>query len=121
MFITTYQDPDQFLLKTRTTLEKDEVRNSLLLGIAASIKTSPLYTSFYLATVEDENGLLAVACMTPPHNLILSGWEGESAEAFTLLIQNLRGGNWPVPGVIGPAQISRKFCADLGKADGPAV
>ncbi len=118
MFITTYQDPDQFLLKTRTTLEKDEVRNSLLLGIAASIKTSPLYTSFYLATVEDENGLLAVACMTPPHNLILSGWEGESAEAFTLLIQDLRGGNWPVPGVVGPAQISEKFAQTWTKQTG---
>jgi predicted GNAT family acetyltransferase len=109
MFITTYQNPDQFLLKTRPTLEKDEVTNSLLLGIAASIKTSPLYTSFYLATVEDENGLRAAACMTPPHNIILANLQGVSAETFTLLIQDLRRGNWPVPGVVGPAPIAEKF------------
>lgn len=118
MFITTYQDPDQFLLKTRPTLEKDEVTNSLLLGIAGSIKTSPLYTNFYLATVEDESGLLAAACMTPPHNIILANLEGASVEAFTLLIQDLLRGNWPVPGVIGPAPIAEKFAQTWTKQTG---
>src|SRR5450432_1973890 len=100
MFITTYQDPDQFLLETRPILEKDEAINSLLLGIAASVKNSPLYTSFYLATIEDENGLLVAACMTPPHNLILASWEAEDEAAFTLLVQNLQSEKWPVSGVI---------------------
>jgi uncharacterized protein len=115
MFITTYQDPDQFLLKTRPVLEKDEVTNSLLLGIAASVKKSSLYTSFYLATVEDENSLLVAACMTPPHNLILANWQGESDEVFALLIQDLQRGNWPVPGVVGPAPISEKFAQTWAK------
>jgi uncharacterized protein len=118
MFITTYKDPDQFLLETRPILEKDEAINSLLLGIAASVKNSPLYTSFYLATVEDENGLLVAACMTPPHNLILASWEGESDEAFALLIQDLRRENWPVPGVVGPAQTSEKFAQTWAKLTG---
>lgn len=118
MFITTYQDPDQFLLKTRPTLEKDEVTNGLLLGIAASAKKSALYTSFYLATIEDENGLLVAACMTPPHNLILSHWRGESDEAFTLLIQDLQREKWPVPGVVGPAQTSEKFARTWAKLMG---
>ena len=118
MFITTYQDPDQFLLETRPILEKDEAINSLLLGIAASVKNSPLYTSFYLATIEDENGLLVAACMTPPHNLILASWEGESDEAFALLIQDLRRENWPVPGVVGPAQTSEKFALTWAKLTG---
>jgi uncharacterized protein len=118
MFITIYQDPDQFLLKTRPTLEKDEAINGLLLGIAASVKKSSLYTSFYLATIEDENGLVIAACMTPPHNLILSSWQGESEEAFTLLIQDLRRGNWPVPGVVGPVQTSEKFARTWAKLTG---
>jgi uncharacterized protein len=118
VFITTYQDPDQFLLKTRPTLEKDEVTNGLLLGIAASAKKSPLYTSFYLATVEDENRLLVAACMTPPHNLILARLEGESDEAFALLIQDLQRGKWPVPGVVGPAQTSEKFAQTWAKLTG---
>ena len=46
MFITTYQDPDQFLLETRPILEKDEAINSLLLGIAASVKNSTSIQAF---------------------------------------------------------------------------
>ena len=118
MFITTYQDPDDFLLKTRPILEKDEVTNGLLLGIAASVKTPSLYTSFYLATVEDENRLLVAACMTPPHNFILSSLEGASDEAFTLLIQDLQRRNWPVPGVLGPALASEKFAQTWAKMTG---
>ncbi|HEY5005336.1 MAG TPA: GNAT family N-acetyltransferase [Ktedonobacteraceae bacterium] len=118
MFITTYKDPDQFLLETRPILEKDEAINSLLLGIAASVKNSPLYTSFYLATIEDENGLLVAACMTPPHNLILASWEGQSDEAFALLMQDLRRENWPVPGVVGPAQTSEKFARTWARLTG---
>lgn len=43
MLITTYQDPDDFLLKTRDALEKDEVTNGLLLGIVSSIKLFSLF------------------------------------------------------------------------------
>jgi predicted GNAT family acetyltransferase len=118
MFITTYQDPDQFLLKVRPILEKNEATNGLLLGIAASVKTPSLYTSFYLATIEDENRLLVAACMTPPHNLILVSLEGESDAAFALLIQDLQRGNWPVPGVIGPAPVSERFAQMWAKLTG---
>jgi uncharacterized protein len=118
MLITTYQDPDAFLLKARPTLERDEATNGLLLGIAASVKNSPLYTSFYLATIEDENGLLVAACMTPPHNLILYSHEAEDEAAFTLLVQNLQSEKWPVSGVIGPAQTSEEFAKIWSKLTG---
>jgi predicted GNAT family acetyltransferase len=118
MFITTYQDPDDFLLKTRATLEKDEVTNGLLLGIAASIKNSPLYATYYLATIEDENGLLVAACMTPPRSLILVSWEPENEAAFVMLIQDLQRENWPVSGVLGPVQASEKFAQIWTKVTG---
>ncbi len=118
MLITTYQVPDDFLLKARTTLEQDEVTHGLLLGIASSVKNSPLYTTYYLATIEDEDGLLVAACMTPPHNLILSSWRGENEAAFALLIQNLQQGNWSVSGVIGPARTSEKFAQSWAKMTG---
>jgi hypothetical protein len=109
MLITAYQDPDDFLVKTRATLAKDEVTNGLLLGIVSSIKKSSLYETYYLATIEDENGLLVAACMTPPHNLLLYSGEPENVAAFTLLIQELLGENWSVPGVTGPVTVAEKF------------
>jgi uncharacterized protein len=109
MLITAYQDPDDFLVKTRATLAKDEVTNGLLLGIVSSIKKSSLYETYYLATIEDENGLLVAACMTPPHNLLLYSREPENAAAFTLLIQELLGESWSVPGVTGPVPVAEKF------------
>ncbi|MBA2392620.1 MAG: GNAT family N-acetyltransferase [Ktedonobacteraceae bacterium] len=118
MFITTYQDPDQFLLKVRPTLQKDEVTHGLLLGVAAGVKKSALYTSFYLATIEDEGRLLVAACMTPPHNIILASLEDESDAAFSLLIQDLQRANWPVPGVLGPARISERFAQMWEKLTG---
>jgi predicted GNAT family acetyltransferase len=123
MFITVYQDPDDFLLKTRAMLEQDEVTNSLILGIAASIKNSSLYATHYLATIEDENGLLIAACMTPPHNIILYGREPENGEpeneaAFTLLVQNLRAGDWFVMGVTGPVPVAENFARSWAKLTG---
>ena len=118
MPITTYHDPGDFLLKTRPILEKDEVTNGLLLGIASSIKNSSLYSKYYLATIEDENGLLVAACMTPPHKLILSCREPENEAAFTLLIQNLRNDNWSVSGVLGPALVSENFAQAWTKLTG---
>jgi uncharacterized protein len=118
MFITVYQDPDDFLLKTRATLEQDEVTNSLILGIAASIKNSSLYATHYLATIEDEHGLLIAACMTPPHNIILYGREPENEAVFTLLIQSLRTGDWFVTGVTGPVPIVENFARSYAKQAG---
>jgi hypothetical protein len=73
MIINTYQNAHDFVSRTRPVLEKNEVVNSLILGIAlglvnasASIKAGP-----YLATVEDEQkSLLAAACMTPPRKRV---------------------------------------------------
>jgi predicted GNAT family acetyltransferase len=121
MLITTYQDPDDFLLRTHPTLEKDEATNGLLLGIASSIKNSSLYSTYYLATIEDEIGLLVAACMTPPHNLILYSRDSREASneaAFTLLLQNLQNENWPVPGVIGPALLAENFAHIWAKVAG---
>lgn len=118
MFITTYQDPTAFLLKTRSTLEQDEVPNGLLLGIAASIKDSSLYATYYLATLEDESGLLVAACMTPPHNIILYGREPVHEAAFAMLIQNLLEGHWSVAGVTGPVPLAENFARSWKRLTG---
>jgi predicted GNAT family acetyltransferase len=110
--ITTYEQVEQFLSKARVELEKQEVRNSLPLGIALSLQKQADYYSRhrpYLATVEDGTRLVAAAVMTPPHNLIVASDYPEEHEAFTLLARNLHTNGWPMPGVLGAAEVALSF------------
>jgi predicted GNAT family acetyltransferase len=126
MFINTYRNANDFVLSTRPTLEKNEVANSLILGIALRLVNDPeiIRAAPYLATVEDEHGLLAAACMTPPYNIVLYSNNANDDEPFALLIQNLLDNNWFVPGAVGPEQVAENFaknwalCAGQGYKEG---
>lgn len=111
MQLTTYEQAGLFLSKTRAELEKQEVRNSLLLGIALRLQQHPetITRQPYLATVEDGARLVAAAVMTPPHNLVLTSDYPEEAEAWEQLALKWRASGWPMPGVIGPAQVALNF------------
>lgn len=109
MQLTTYERVDPFLSKVRTELERQEVRNSLPLGVALNLQKHPTRQQPYLATVEDGARLVATAVMTPPRNLILTGNYPEEHEAFTLLAQNLHANGWPMPGVLGPTEVAHSF------------
>jgi predicted GNAT family acetyltransferase len=112
MQLTTYERAEQFLSKAQAEMEKQEVRNSLPLGIALNLqKQSDYYTRQrpYLATVEDGTKLVAAAVMTPPHNLLVASDYPEEHEAFTLLAQDLHTNGWPMPGVLGAAEVALSF------------
>jgi predicted GNAT family acetyltransferase len=111
MQITIYEHVEPFLSRTRAELEKQEVKNALLLGIALRLQQHPeaITRQPYLATVEDGTRLVAAAVMTPPHNLVLSSDYPEEAEAWELLAQRWRASGWPMPGVIGPAEAALNF------------
>ncbi len=109
MQLTTYEQVDPFLSRVRAELEREEVRNSLPLGVALNLQKHPTQQQPYLATVEDGTRLAAVAVMTPPHNLIIASDSPEEHEAFTLLAQNLQANGWPMPGVLGPAEVAHSF------------
>jgi len=119
MLITTYQNAHDFVQRTRATLEKDEVANSLILGITVGLENALVDRVLYLATVEDEeHTLLVAACMTPPRNIVLYGDDNCSEEMCTLLIQNLQEHNWSVPGVIGPERVAELFAKAWQKQSG---
>jgi uncharacterized protein len=110
MLLITYHNAHDFVQRTRTTLEKNETANGIILGIALGLAKAPEEAPYYLATIEGEDHtLLMAACMTPPHNIVLYGDDNSSEEMCTLLIQNLQEHNWSVPGVIGPERIARLF------------
>ncbi len=120
MLLTTYQHAHDFVQRTRATLEKNEVANSLILGITRGLENALVDRACYLATVEDEeHTLLVAACMTPPHNIVLfSNNSGRDAEALALLTQNLQDNNWSVPGTIGVGQIVHNFAQIWSRRSG---
>lgn len=122
LHLHTYQHASDFLAKAQPTLEKNEVVNSLLLGICIRLRNFPeqMKTVPYLATVENEHGLVAAACMTPPYRIVLS--ENTDAvdndERYELLVQNLWDNHWSVPGVLGPAQNAEAFASSWRRRTG---
>ncbi|HZR43010.1 MAG TPA: GNAT family N-acetyltransferase [Ktedonobacteraceae bacterium] len=122
MFIDVYSNAKDFLLKTEPILMRNETLNGLMLGICFRLRKYPerITTAPYLATVEDEGGLVAAACMTPPHNIVLYSDRANDDEALAMLIENLRENNWPVPGALGPASVAEKFAVLWGKLSGQA-
>jgi predicted GNAT family acetyltransferase len=109
--ITIYQNTQDFLARARPVLESNEIVNSLLLGIALNIDRHPkrFKAAPYLALVEDEQGMVAAAVMTPPRNLLLTGERAGSKEALQLIAQDLQKDGWPVSGIFAPAPIAHAF------------
>ena len=108
MIITTYMQASDFLARARAELERNEVLNSLPLGIALHLQKFPerIERPPYLATVEDEGKLIVTAVMTPPFRLIVASNQLDAfGEAPSLLIHHLRDHGWLVPGVIGPSPL----------------
>jgi len=112
VIITTYMQASDFLARAQAELERNEVLNGLLLGIALYLQKFPERIEIppYLATVEDEGKLLVAAVMTPPFRLIITSNQGDAfGEAPALLIHNLLEHGWPVLGVMGPSSFSDLF------------
>jgi predicted GNAT family acetyltransferase len=113
VLLTTYSGASDFLREVRAYLEKREVVNGLMLGLAIRLVDEPLaYGSPpYFATVGDEHGSILAALMTPPHNLILYAEQESVREALELLARDLIGRTWPVSGTLGPARLVEAFAA----------
>ncbi len=120
MKITTYRQVDAFLAKMHTALERDEALNSLMYGIALRVKRFPdwLKTPPYLATVDNDQGLVLAGTMTPPHRLILFANRDDYQDALEPLAHNLIADHWNVPGATGPNRIAQDFAAIWSKLTG---
>lgn len=106
----TYVDAESFLRTTQVELESNEAANSLMLGVCLRLmrSTGRVKTPPYLKTVEDDKGLVLAAMMTPPHKLVVYGHQGDLDEGARILAEDLAGGGWKVPGVLGPKEVVRR-------------
>ncbi|MCC7451435.1 MAG: GNAT family N-acetyltransferase, partial [Anaerolineae bacterium] len=120
MQITTYQHADAFLARTRAALEREEALNSLLYGLALRIKESPEWLKVppYLATVDDDQGLVLAGLMTPPHNLILFANRDNYQPALDVMAHNLIADHRDVPGTIGLTGLAQDFAAVWSRLTG---
>jgi uncharacterized protein len=111
MQLTIYEQVEPFLQRVRDELERQEVRNCLLLGIALRLHEYPDSVSKqpHLATIENGGRLVATALMTPPHNLVLASADPGEEKAWELLARNWQAKGWPMPGVLGPSQVAQSF------------
>jgi hypothetical protein len=111
MSLTRHSTAAAFLDAAQTALEECEATNNLMLGIAARLNVAekPPERAPYFATVSGDT-LRAAALMTPPHRVILAG-ESQDDEALEAILHDLLDGGWPVPGVVGPAALSKAFAA----------
>lgn len=109
MKLTTHAEAGSFLRNTQAELESKEAANSLILGIAQRLVRHPdrVETPPCFKTVEDANGLVLAAMMTPPHNLLVYGHQGDLDGAAGLLVADLVSEEWAVPGVMGPSKLAR--------------
>jgi predicted GNAT family acetyltransferase len=116
----TYADAESFLRNTQVALESNEAANSLMLGLCLRLVRSPEWvkTPPYLMTAEDEKGLVLAAVMTPPQNLVVYGHRGELDEGARILAEDLAGGGWKVPGVLGPRGVARSVVERWVEATG---
>jgi uncharacterized protein len=108
--LQTYRNGADFLSITEQVFQLEEAINNLIYGIALRIAAFPeRYGSPpYLATVQESGTLVCAAVMTPPYNLVIFA-ETPAPTAFDLLINHLRHGAWPVPGVTGRSDLAWQF------------
>lgn len=120
MITTIFSTADEFLNKTLTFLEKNEAANSLMLGIAMRLKRFPgrIQRAPYLALVEDEQGIVAAALMTPPFNLVLYSERQDFGSALEVIARDLITRNQDVSGVIGPTHIPEAFAKTWSNVSG---
>jgi hypothetical protein len=120
LHVTTHADAAAFLEHTQTALESNEPANGLILGVCARLVRHPerIGATPCLRTVQDDNGLVLAAMITPPHNLVVYGQRGDMEAAARLLAAELLRERWPVPGVLGPAQVARLVVGRLAQAAG---
>ena len=114
-----FTEPRAFLARAEPFLRAEEVENALMLGICGSARFDD---SCYLATVEENQAVVACALRTPPHGALVTRADRQALE---LLATDLADKYQDLPAVAGPEPavgvFARLWSARTGAAAGPAT
>ena len=110
MKLNRFQDAKEFFNRTQEFLLEKEFIHSLLLRISTRLKdNSQIYSKYppYLATVEKENNILAVALRTPPFNLIIS--EVHNLATLEIIAKDIYQNEGEISGISGLTKETETF------------
>ena len=114
-----FTEAKAFLARAESFLRAAEAENVLMLGICGSAHFDD---SCYLATVEENQAVVACALRTPPHSALLTRADRQALE---LLAADLADKYEGLPAVAGPEPaagvFARLWSARTGAAAGPAM
>ena len=114
-----FTEPKAFLTRAQSFLRAEEAENVLMLGICGSAHFDD---SCYLATVEEDQAVVACALRTPPHSALLTRAD---RRALRMLAADLADKYEDLPAVAGPEPAVGVFAtlwsARTGAAAGPAM
>jgi uncharacterized protein len=101
-----------FLSHVEKELVKDEVRYGLIYSIARWLVDNPhAYGGVdpWFCSTSDETGIQAAAMRTPPHNVILAHFSGDTELNAVLLADCISKISNNIPGVVGDKEITDRF------------
>lgn len=118
MALRRFEEAGEFYRYAEAFLLTHEAEHNLILGVCAGMIAHPeRYAQIpYLAAVEDRGAVVAVALLTPPHNLVLS--RVSAVDALSLIAQDVHALDLSPPGVIGPPLVSLGFAQNWREITG---
>jgi len=118
--ITGNLTPEKFLKTAGPWLEQEEVKNNLILGIAANIAQKPLEQrqEHYFWLVKQDGEIAGAAFWTPPFKLTLTAMP---PDVLTLFARKVKKTFPLIPGVQGPPEILPGFIRAWNQAGMQAV
>jgi hypothetical protein len=101
MKLNHFKEVSQYYEHVKSYLLQHEAHHNLIFGILDGLINQPerFKHSPYLVTVEEDNGLLAVALWTPPRKLVLS--RCLHPHALKVIAQDFQARQAVIPGVMG--------------------
>src|SRR5690349_1492011 len=109
MQLRRLSDPGTFLRLAEDFLASREAVNNVLLGLAATLKINPSFSTLppYFGIVEQAGRVIAAGVITPPNRLHVSSCD--QPEALDLLVADVRAFYPLLPGVSGPVPVAQQF------------
>jgi predicted GNAT family acetyltransferase len=123
MKIIRYPDAADFLSHTVQYLTRDEARYGLIMGLARILVNNPhAYGKYdpWFCSIGTETELQAIAMRTPPRNVLLAQFSGNTKAVAECLVDAVSRVAAVIPGVAGDKELAdiftRRWCAAYGVA-----
>ncbi len=115
MIIRSYKNAVEFLSRVQSTLEENEIQNSLMLGITqrmAALNDQPhpkpeCRTVF--RSVHDERGVIAITTQTPGRGILVYQHRSDVTDAFSMIVADYFQNHRDPIGVVGPKSTAQRF------------